>query len=415
MGPGRRRLGVTPPLHGEFEFGVAPEAAGALVEPAGRLGQPLINARRRTLFVGPGDQARPTPHQAFVRQVDDRTRAERHWRRRRQETASLAPEHLDHVEHLSFGHTRHGREPFDTRRPPHAARIRHRVGQRLEQMLDEPAATVGDRFLVGLFGVPGQGVANRANRVIVLDINRRLWVGAAAGALPVFEGAHQRMLGERQLIGIVAKIVEDTVDEPGRNRGASHRHGTGDGEAERIARHAPHQVHARIHGVGQTRKVHAIADEVGPQREHDVDRDVLLASGLDKQPGKRDRFVVRVGVAATAEAEQFLELVNHHEHVVVARHPRLADGVGQPPGAAPQRGLDQDAIGLGKIHLLAWAVAARIDAEDVWSTQTRRQVAYRIGAGPQDGDAPRRARAGHVATLERGNESRPDERRLAAA
>ena len=333
-----------------------------------------------------------------MRQVDDRPRAERDGRRRHQETAARAAEHVGHGDHVGLGDPRDGRKLVHARRTPHAARVGKRVGERLEHVLRDLPAARRDRLLVGLLRVDGQGVPEGADRLVVVDIDRDAAPGVAAAALPVLPRPHQRVLDERQL-----------------DRPASDRDRTRDRRPERVARHAAHQIKAGIHRFGQPGEVHAVPDEVGPHREDHVDRRALLARGFDEQADKGHGLVARMRVVAAAEPEELLELINEDQQVLVPGDSRLAHGVDQARCAAPQRGLHEHAVGIRQLGIALPRLLAGIEAENVARAERAREVADRILAGAQHRHAPRRAGARHVAALQRGNQARSDERRLAAA
>ncbi len=271
-------------------------------------------------------------------------------------------------------------------------------------MLDEPLATGRGRLLKRLLRVHRQRIPERADGLVVADVDGR---GTLARPLPVIPGAHQRVLNERQLILIVAEIVEHAVHQPGRDRSTADGHRTGDRRAQRVARHPAHQVQAGVHGLRQPGEIHAVADEVGPHRQDDVDRGFALASGFDQQANERDGIVARARVPASAKPEELLELIDEHQQVLVFRNPRQADRVHEPGSAPPDRRFHQD---IGRRRNLVVA-----GAEHVAVGKRARQVADRIFAWTKNGHAPGRARPGHEAALQGGDQSGSNERGLAAS
>ena len=150
--------------------------------------------------------------------------------------------------------------------------------------------------------------------------------------LPVVPRPHQRVLEHRELVGVVAEVVEDAKDQARRDRAASHGDRSGDRRAHLVATHARHEVLARAHGFGQAREFHAVADEVRPHRQHDVDRDVGLACRFEQDLHEGHGLVAGVGDGPAApEAEQLLELIDDDQQVVGGRGAGLADSARPVP------------------------------------------------------------------------------------
>src|SRR5205085_9255622 len=125
--------------------------------------------------------------------------------------------------------------------------------------------------------------------------------------------------------------------------------------------------------------------------QDDVDGNLALARGLKQQLDEGRGVVVRArGVARGAEAEQLLELVYDDEQLLVLREPPLARGLSESERAAPERRLD-DGLRFGARQAAAGLVEHAVRGERA------REVADGVVAGPHDGDAPARARAGHHA------------------
>ena len=300
-----------------------------------------------------------------------------------------------------------GRQLVDRRGPAHAARVGEGVGQRLEDPLGDLRAAGAARLVERLLRVLRQRIVNRADRFVVLDVDRRRRL---AECLPVIPRPHQRVLHERQLIVVVAEVVEDAVDQPRRDRGARHADRARNRRAQRVARHAADEIQPAVHRFRQAGEIHAVADEIGAHRQDDVDRRVALARGFEQQAHERDRLVARVGnLVAAAEPEQLFELIDEHEDVLVRRDVRLTDRVDQAERAAAQRRFEQHAARARDLGVLA------LDTQHAAFGHGGREVADRIFAGAEGRHAPARAGAHHEAALQRGDQARADERRLAAA
>ena len=253
---------------------------------------------------------------------------------------------------------------------------------------------VEERF----FGVDRERVGGGADRLVVVDVDRF----AIARRRPELPHAHERVLHDRQLVVVVAEIVEDAVHQPRRHRGASHRGGTGHGGAQAVAGHASDEIETGVHGLGQPAEVHAVADEVGPHGDDDVDGQGRLRCRLEQQLHERHGFVAGVlDLPAAAEAEQLLELVDEHQHVLVGGNACLPHRLDEAERAAPQGGVENDAVRAAELA---------VDTEHIRRVEGPGEVADRIVAWPHGGDPPTGTGAGHEATLQRRDQPRADER-----
>ena len=138
---------------------------------------------------------------------------------------------------------------------------------------------------------------------------------------------HQQMLHERQLIGVVAHFVQQTIDKVDRNVAAEDPGGADNRCAPFLTAQPWRQVLAAVHRLRQTGKCRTIAEEVRAHRQHDVDRYVPLPRRLDQQRDKRIRLV---NSTFASETEYLLELIDQDKQVGVWRKRRLAQRFDQP-------------------------------------------------------------------------------------
>ena len=225
---------------------------------------------------------------------------------------------------------------------------------------------------------------------------------------PVIPRPHQRVLQERQLVLIIADLVQQPHDEAGCNPPTGHGDRPRDRGTKLVPGHPRDQVLALVDGFGQPGIVHAVPDEIGPHRQHDVDRNLGLPGGFEEQLDERDGFLPGVlDVATPAKPEQLLELIDEDEHVVVGRDAGEPHCVGQPKGAAPEGRLQQHAVRARK--RVTWR------ADHVRMIERLGQAADRVFARPADRHAPARAGGHHEAALKRGNQTGANQRGLPAA
>ena len=153
-----------------------------------------------------------------------------------------------------------------------------------------------------------------------------------------------------------------------------------------------------------------MADELGPHRQDDVDRHVVLAlppssssftnaTASSRAVGARLRLL---------EAEQLLELIDDDEHVVVPAAVAPARTAStKPERAAAERGFEQARDSYSPLAGSPPSTSGRSSADG--------QIADRVAAGTQERDAPARSGLRHVAAVQRGDQPGADERGLAAA
>ena len=138
------------------------------------------------------------------------------------------PEHLDDADHLGFRGLGDRRQLGDRGRTPHAARIGERVGQRLEHRARQICRRAIARSVSWY-------ASSACMRECVSQACRSLRMPAMSMRLaglmmlrPVVPGPHQRVLQNRQLILVVAELVQQASNESRRDLAAADRHRPGD-------------------------------------------------------------------------------------------------------------------------------------------------------------------------------------------
>src|SRR5262249_27210794 len=132
--------------------------------------------------------------------------------------------------------------------------------------------------------------------------------------LPLVPGAHQRVLQNRQLVRVVAYVVEQPVDQTRGDFGSADGYGAGDGSAALFARHSRDQVLAFVDGFGQVLELSAIAQVIRTHRQRDVNVQLALGGGFQQQFDE-GRFVVGfffvrlIALRAMPDSERLLELI----------------------------------------------------------------------------------------------------------
>src|SRR5262245_48946847 len=80
--------------------------------------------------------------------------------------------------------------------------------------------------------------------------------------LPLIPGAHQRVLKYRKLVGVVAHVVEELIDQLCRDPRAAKSDRTGDRFATLIARESRNQILPVVDGFGQAPEFCAVSQIV---------------------------------------------------------------------------------------------------------------------------------------------------------
>src|SRR5262245_42755516 len=212
---------------------------------------------------------------------------------------------------------------------------------------------------------------------------------------------HQQVLHDRQLVRIASHGVQDLVDQGRLDPAAEDRGGTFDGLPALLPREARRQelpVVERLRKAGEDR---ALAQVLRPQAEDD---EHLVRSLRRTSEEECDEGFGFVASALRAIAEDFLELIDQHQHAVAVGELVLPEDLHQTEWPAPQRVLDEgDAV-----------TVAVVPSGDSF-VQRFGQPSDRSIAGPHLDDAPLHTRLGEESALERGDHAGTEQRGLATA
>jgi len=174
-----------------------------------------------------------------------------------------------------------------------------------------------------------------------------------------------------------------------------------DGFAALLARDARGQIHAGIDLFHQTGDQRATSQKFGAHRDRDIDPEFIAVRAFDQQSGK-GLGLVAAGIILIPK--QLLELVDEEEQVAPAR---------QMPGATP---FDDRAGPVREECPQQLDVGNGVHALRLLRLQQRfGQVPQRRAFRPHLGDQPARACLRHETELERVEQSRLDQGRLAGS
>jgi hypothetical protein len=203
------------------------------------------------------------------------------------------------------------RQPGEPSRSANATVVGPFDGERFEGAICSRAVGVVRERGEDLVRVAGQRFRHAAGRLIVAEID-----GLAVRVIqrPGVPGAHQRVLEHRELVGVVADIVQHVLDEARRNSRSADAHRLFDRIAPLVARQARDQILAPVDGFGETRDLRAVAQVVRTHGDRDVDAAILRLRGREQQVDEGGCRLLRVN-ALLAEAEELLELVDDDEQV----------------------------------------------------------------------------------------------------
>ena len=192
--------------------------------------------------------------------------------------------------------------------PADVALVALTLDQAAEQLFDQEVLGLRDS-LHHLFGMGCQSLLQVADPHVVIDGQpewRRIRRALREAARP---HPHQRMLQQRQLIRIVAEIIEKAGRELRIHGSAADPCRSLDRFATLLPSQARRQILGAVDRFRQAHEQRAMAQEVRSHGEHYVDRLIALRGARQQQPHEGIGFV---RVALLAEAEDLLELVHEH-------------------------------------------------------------------------------------------------------
>ena len=114
----------------------------------------------------------------------------------------------------------------------------------------------------------GQRVGHCAYGFVLIQTYR---LAITAVRSPIVPCAHERVLKNRKLIGIVADIVHETVDKRFGDLAALHADRAGDRKASLVTRHTRDQILPIVNRFRQSLELGAVAKKVGAHCGHYID------------------------------------------------------------------------------------------------------------------------------------------------
>ena len=193
------------------------------------------------------------------------------------------------------------------------------------------------------------------------------------------------MLQHRKLVRIVPDLVQQAL-----------RHGRADGRAafsrRLLDRGAPlgaaqirHQELALAQRLGQPLEARAVAEEIEPHGQHDVDARACGIHGGEQQAHEGGRLV-GVAAAHALEAEDLLELVDDDQQPGRGAEVQLVRRVDQAEAGAPEHRLH--AARPHRLHLGALLVGGAGPHLGLEPQQCVGELAHRPALRPERRDAP---------------------------
>ena len=165
---------------------------------------------------------------------------------------------VDHVSDFLRIIRDHRAEIFKLHRLPDPPALFDFFGQRFEEFLGDPAMAIAGQAAENLLRMLGKGFGHAARGAIIVQIQRF----GLVGRLPVGPHPHEGVLEDRQLVGVVADIVQQPREQTIRDLSAGHLHRARDGCFALVAIEAGDQELALVHRVGQTGESAAIPQEI---------------------------------------------------------------------------------------------------------------------------------------------------------
>ena len=122
-----------------------------------------------------------------------------------------------------------------------------------------------------------QRAFDAADRLVVSKLERP----GGAGPLPFPERSHQHMLQHRQLVRIVAGVVEHPLHQGGRGGDAEQPQRPLDRLLTLVPGEPRHQVLTEVERLDQPGELRAASEKLRPHGDDDVDRHVALMGGRE--------------------------------------------------------------------------------------------------------------------------------------
>jgi hypothetical protein len=189
------------------------------------------------------------------------------------------------------------------------------------------------------------------------------------------------MLQDGQLIRVIAYVVQKPLDQARGNVRTTDRNGSFDDLGQLVPCQARDQVLAAVQGLGQPAELGADAEVIRAHGEYDENRYIILRSPQQELDEGGSRIAPSVFRSSRLEPEQFLELVDNDEQIVVT---------------------------LGATGCLDQAHAAA--ADDLSGLlQGLSEAADRVVAWAEQGYPPVRPCPGHMTAVQGRQQTRPDQ------
>ena len=124
------------------------------------------------------------------------------------------------------------------------------------------------------------------------------------------------MLKDGQLVWVVANVVKQLLNKASLDLLATDLDRSLDGQAALVAVQPRDEVFTLIDGLGQTTKLRAVPEKIGPHGDSHKDRLTGLLGCLEQEADEVSGLL-RVLSAAGAESKNFLKLVDYDQQVIL--------------------------------------------------------------------------------------------------
>ena len=183
-----------------------------------------------------------------------------------------------------------------------------------------------------------QCTGHAADGLVVFEVDRPR---VRRALLPAVPSTHQRVLQDGKLIHVVADVVQQALHQARRHLRAAHTDRAGDGALHLIASQARNQILTIVDRFRQVAKACAIAKKVRAHGDEHINRNRSLLRRRQQQLDECRRLVARtLLLGEISEAEDFFELVHHHQNILVRLESGETHRVHQSEATAPQCGVD---------------------------------------------------------------------------